>query len=354
MSSTVSRRMSICRHFPSILAAFLYLLSYNSVISLNSADFTFGLRLDASTLSRGQLEAIGEVPLVLTNVFKGLDTDKWTSELMTRLGDETIEYDSRRSLDGHITSYEAELRQFVSSLSDNSDHEDSLYLMNEDILNQPAAESLMTALTLPKDLFGDDLLQHFPAKIRPKSALIIGGMGARSFLHADPYEWMGWNLLLEGLKLWTFLPPSVPPSLLRARRHAPDAWGQYNISAGWVSDLDLYRFPLHGSTRRPAGKRSTRPAKPKPATTLNQMLAEAHARAGARAGKESTAAAVSASPLFFESGDPHLDHWPAAMLPLAEGCIQILQREGELVTIPPFYWHQVLHLQPSIAVASQV
>lgn len=38
---------------------------------------------------------------------------------------------------------------------------------------------------------------------------------------------------------------------------------------------------------------------------------------------------------------------------LIKGSYQIVQDEGELILIPPKYWHQVYHLQPSIAIASQ-
>jgi hypothetical protein len=57
----------------------------------------------------------------------------------------------------------------------------------------------------------------------------------------------GWNYLLEGRKQWTFVPPSREvDALLRPYRLAPVAWGDgdggdFNVSAGWQSDLDLYK-----------------------------------------------------------------------------------------------------------------
>ena len=48
--------------------------------------------------------------------------------------------------------------------------------------------------------FGRNLFEAFPAEVRPKDAcLIIGGRGARSTLHADPFDWMGTNYCLEVL-----------------------------------------------------------------------------------------------------------------------------------------------------------
>jgi hypothetical protein len=53
-----------------------------------------------------------------------------------------------------------------------------------------------------EEYFGRNLFEAFPAEVRPKDAcLIIGGRGARSTLHADPFDWMGTNYCLEVLPI---------------------------------------------------------------------------------------------------------------------------------------------------------
>jgi hypothetical protein len=160
----------------------------------------FGVRIDARTMTKVQFQTYfdGKWPVILTNVFD-VKNDGWTKELLSSLGEEEIEYDVRHSSDGFIESYQATLNEFVSSLSENSDHEENMYLMNEDLLRNET--KLLQFLKDSVPLFGKDLFDHFPEAIRPYQALIIGGVGARSFLHCDPYEWVGTNYLLEGRKL---------------------------------------------------------------------------------------------------------------------------------------------------------
>ena len=173
----------------------------------NSASFDtesrtspFGLRIDARLLTKENFQKFydGKQPIILTNVFE-IKNDLWTHELLTTLGEGVIEYDVRHSSDGYIESYEATLNEFVASLSENSDHDENMYLMNEDLLRNET--KLLDFLKESESLFGEDLFQFFPDSIRPYQALIIGGVGARSFLHCDPYEWMGINYLFEGRKL---------------------------------------------------------------------------------------------------------------------------------------------------------
>ena len=132
------------------------------------------------------------------------------------------------------------------------------------------------------------------------------------------------------LPLGTFIPPSLPDEVFQARRNAPEAWGEeYDISAGWVSDdIDLYRTILPGP---PSNKNSK---------GLNAIF---RGRAPLASGGH--------GPLpVFVSGSSEVD---SCALRLVGGALQLVQREGDLVMIPPRWWHQVYHLQPSVAVAGQ-
>ena len=116
--------------------------------------------------------------------------------------------------------------------------------------------------------------------------------------------------------------------MFEARRNAPEAWGEeYDISAGWVSDdIDLYRTIVARPTKGIKG--------------LNAIF---RGRAPLASGSH--------GPLpTFVSGSPAVD---SCDLRLVGGALQLVQREGDLVMIPPRWWHQVYHLQPSVAVAGQ-
>lgn len=120
-------------------------------------------------------------------------------------------------------------------------------MLEEHLLALPQGRPELSALlSKAQDLLGTDEFELFPPSTRPPNmCAIIGGVGARSFLHSDPMEWMGWNVLLEGRKVWTFLPPL--PDLdasLETYRLAPNAFGSHNISAGWQSNVDLFQRGL--------------------------------------------------------------------------------------------------------------
>lgn len=305
----------------------------------------FGIRLDARKITKEDFNKYdGKVPVLITHAFD-CDHEWITGEIINRFKDNLIEYDVRQSADCLISSYEANFMDFIASLPDNSVHEDSMYLMNEDLLRNE--EDLNDQFRLNEDLFEKDLFQYFPDKIRPHSALIIGGVGARSFLHADPYEWTGWNYLLEGKKLWTFLSPEHCDSernLLDFRRNAPDAWGKHKIAAGWISDIDLYKYQVSDSMLEilPDIKKGIYM---EGLSTLSKCWAQEILKGDTKKRNRNANIPVFASGIkcIDESEDPSL----------IKGSYQIVQEEGDLIIIPPKYWHQVYHLQPSIAIASQ-
>lgn len=169
--------------------------------STKNTSTVFGLHIDTLHAKRDFL-AGNQRPLLLKNVFQW-ENKNWIEDILNKLKDLQIEYDVRESGSSILNTYEAKLEDFLSTLEDNSDHSDSMYLMNEDILQ---------VIPLPADhfflnqtIFGKDFFNLFPMRIKPKVALIIGGRGSRSFLHADPYEWTGWNHLVKGRKLCKFL-----------------------------------------------------------------------------------------------------------------------------------------------------
>lgn len=146
-----------------------------------------------------------KIPVVMTNALcRKLEDCAWELSLFNRLGSKLIQYDGHTIISNRnnfplesrqLNIYEASLNEFADSLHD-SDHYDNVYMMDEDILNSNNLE-----LSLNMSLFGKNLFDYFPLALRPKSALIMGGNGARSFLHCDPFDWTGWNYLVKGRKL---------------------------------------------------------------------------------------------------------------------------------------------------------
>ena len=170
-----------------------YLLDYSEISDFGTL-LNLSLFKSNPNLFRDKLNR----PLLLNNIF-GWYSENWVQNTLQILNNETIEYDVRDNESGLLTTYEATLGEFQSIVHDNSDHYDSMYLMNEEILQK--VPGLSDLLSLNETIFEKDLFQMFPTRIGPKTAIIIGGKGSRSFLHADPYEWTGWNFLAEGRKL---------------------------------------------------------------------------------------------------------------------------------------------------------
>ena len=149
----------------------------------------------------------------------------------------------------------------------------------------------------------------------------------------------------------------MPASLFEARRNAPDAWGAYNISAGWVSDIDLYRhrqsFVL-GALAAAEMRRNGEDMAPGQEKIMGSSLNRKWLQTVLSKGNDDSNIESGAKNLnvpIFMSGVDAVDYCKDPRL--SAGALQLVQEEGDLILIPPRFWHQVYHLEPSIAVASQ-
>ena len=286
----------------------------------------YGVRINAKSGDPEIFQELydGQLPVVLREAFheNHFEGDSWTKHLIERLGSKTVQFDMRDAESGEVEVFEGSFNDFLESCVIQSCHERSLYFISETILS--SAQDMMENVKLPMKLFGENYFEScFPEKIRPQTALIVGGFGSRSFLHADPYEWTGWNLLMEGKKLWIFFPPDDKEldELLQPSRNEVDVWGGVNISAGWVSDVDLYRCVSDKEVY---------------ISSLGKLLIE-HLPVGEEIP-------------FFNSGINEVDNADPRVF---RNVVCIIQEEGDMLIIPPKWWHQVYHLEPSIALAGQ-
>jgi len=130
--------------------------------------------------------------------------------------------------------------------------------------------------------------------IRPKNrALCIGGHGAISDLHVDPYNWTGWNALMYGSKIWRFISPDATAENMYSWRR-PNA---HNLTAGYNSMGNLYHRHNEKENCYHAAKRYR---------NLNKQI-----------------------------------------------IYEVTQVAGEIITIPSGWWHQTFHKGVTVGLASQ-
>ena len=168
-----------------------------STSSITTSTTRFGIRVNANNLTKQAFDSYydGKVPVVITDVF-AFNRQEWIDRLVCNLGDCEVEYDQRLysggdglcedsgdGVDDELNRYEATLKDFMDCVAgNNSDHYDNIYMMDESILNRDP--ELLKPLDLSSSHLykggddasdtGFDLFAHFPSKIRPSMALIIG------------------------------------------------------------------------------------------------------------------------------------------------------------------------------------
>ncbi|KAJ1622157.1 hypothetical protein T492DRAFT_1064781 [Pavlovales sp. CCMP2436] len=279
-------------------------------------------RLDARALDRAALLAhLRTGPVVLTHALAD-SAESWADNLLSAAGEARVEYQMRKGKRSEVR--EARLGEFCE-LTYESSHSESVLLFAESLLQDYAPQLEPPALR--SDLFEPDWFKLFPPELRPSpSCVIIGGEGARSTLHADPFEWVGTNVCVEGRKLWRFLPPAPDvKDLLCSYRLPSVAWGSKgkSLSAGWQSDFDLW-----------ARRRGDAPR----ARALNTGDPDASSELLASMADVSTGLLQPGTSL------------PADAVRRLVPCVQ---HAGDVVLIPPGWWHQTYYPEPSICSAGQ-
>jgi len=197
-------------------------------------------------------------PSLLCDVWGHGDAGRedWCQALVEQLADASVEFQMQQETHSELLC--GSFEEFLD-LCFESTHNRAFFLFDENLMEQRA--DLRSQLRLPVEYFGEDLFARFPPKVQPKDAcLIVGGEGARSTLHSDPFDWVGTNYCLEGSKLWTFIAPDPLcdgdgdrriARALEGYRVEPNAWEgeeenaggnqqRPQIAAGWQSDRNIY------------------------------------------------------------------------------------------------------------------
>lgn len=218
---------------------------------------------------------------------------------------------SQQLANGEVKTYQGPLSSFNTALS-GSTHHRALYSLDEDLAysNDRVLDSLGEVLLgapngdiAQQSMATSNAFRWLPPELRfSDRALMFGGVGARSSLHADMTNWTGWNALFTGTKLWRFFPPAtIVPSVTRHGKLG-------NIAADYKSAVNTFDV-----------------------VCLNQAANGQHS--------------------YERQPDWQAHPEMAAVWPER---IEFVQHPGEVVVIPPGWWHQVYHATaPTIGFASQ-
>jgi len=182
-------------------------------------------------------------------------------------------------------------------------------------------------------------------------------------LHRDPFTWTGTSICLEGTKIWRFVAPpgAIQPSSSSSEKHnnghfqtddsavrmIDDALKSYRLpsvawdddvflSSGWQSDMSLY---------------ASRDASIPSAEQLAHREEERHGPELKYDEMEMIAANLNLLAPDADFPTRCSDGGESMMLPVR--IWSVVQKPGDLLVIPAFWWHQTYALEPSVAIASQ-
>mmetsp|Transcript_62147 Transcript_62147/g.74778 ORF Transcript_62147/g.74778 Transcript_62147/m.74778 type:complete len:480 (-) Transcript_62147:548-1987(-) len=314
-------------------------------------------------------------PLLIADVFNDTKTtfdnipysEKVCERLLFGASNLSIDVQRKSRVNGKLatTLHEASFEEAIDWMM-SSHHDDSFFAFCEGLLdgayplhydeneqNQSAQDEVLQELQLELDDLKRsflakqlshnraslNLFDYFPEEQLPSDCIILAGEGATSTLHRDPFEWTGTSLCLEGSKIWRFIAPpdndegvTLVDKRLHSYRLDSVAWekdhdgsdGSIPLSSGWQSDHTLYA--RHAKNSIPSARELSDMDDCEKQTLL-----------------QSIAANLGADALHpdFNLGE------------LGLKCHVVVQNAGDLLLIPPHWWHQTYALEPSISVASQ-
>jgi hypothetical protein len=339
-----------------------------------------------------------ETPVIVEGALTALDCEEMCDALVGKRGSNVIEMQRKRSIAaGPITSqtksssrtdmYSCTLEQALEAMMQ-SKHSDAVFSFCEGLLDDDnnggdsddddkntLAEFRKTLTSCREALFQEDAggnwFDHFPASVRPSDCVVLAGEGATSTLHRDPFEWTGTSLCLEGTKVWRFVPPpgallchenefgsndnddmdscsgvGAVDEALNAYRLNSVAWDKgddtgsgsntgVSISAGWQSDLSLY------------AERDESVPTARELSELEEEEEEESPHGGGGQEKKLNLIQSIAADSTKLLPSPNINKATAASMWTG------VQRPGDLIVIPAYWWHQTYAMEPSLAVASQ-
>mmetsp|Transcript_23565 Transcript_23565/g.36347 ORF Transcript_23565/g.36347 Transcript_23565/m.36347 type:complete len:451 (-) Transcript_23565:247-1599(-) len=267
----------------------------------------------------------------------------------------SLEIDVQRKRSGQTNVYQCSLEQ-AFDLMMLSKRDDAIFAFCEGLLDGTnlLCHERDTLTTCREKLFAneaegsidEDWFKWFPTNAQPSDCVILAGEGATSTLHRDPFEWTGTSICLEGTKVWRFVQPPGTlaqnndsfndgpcsgvfhiDNLLQSYRLNSLAWGDngedtLTLSKGWQSDFSLYS-----------------------SIDCSVPSARELAKIEEKFGFDEKIKMVES-----------IGNDQSRISPTVHGDTKLwsgVQRAGDLIIIPAYWWHQTYALEPSLAVASQ-
>jgi hypothetical protein len=302
-----------------------------------------------------------ETPVLIEKVLSLQECDEICNGLLHEVGQELVDL-QHKFVEEESEKVQTEMikchLQDAFSYMMESEHGDSFFCFAEGILDEHehlnpryTKECLFQGCgvsSLNSDVFKRDIFDFFPNEVKPSDCLVISGMGASSTLHRDPFLWTGTSICLEGTKAWRFIAPpgalstsrvqgemikesgvSSVDHILDAYRLDSAAWGDYKLSSGWQSNFSLYDF---------------RDESVPSAEELSFMEEEDGVQ------KLKCIETISSSLQKLQPSKDLPQTYPDGN---EVTIVSVVQKPGDLLVIPAYWWHQTYALEPSIAIASQ-